>query len=101
MKARTVVFSEPKRVDTARDVEDCAASGALTHGDEARYIVVDGATEAYDSVRWVDHLVSSFVGVEAPQLTSGSMRRWFAEMQTLWQAEAPARVSYIEERAFA
>lgn len=101
MKARAVVFSAPKRGNTEKELEDCAASRDLTHGDEPRYIVVDGATEAYDSVRWADHLVSSFVGVAAPQLTSGSMRRWFAEMQTFWQAEAPARVSYIEERAFA
>ena len=102
MKARTVVFSVPKRGNTVQEWEDGAAGspGVTANGGDPRYIVVDGATEAYDSVRWVDHLVSSFVGAEAPELTRESMRRWFILMQELWEAKAPARASYIEERKF-
>lgn len=103
MKARSVVFSLPKRGNTEQEWEDGAAGSPRISGtgSNPRYIVVDGATEAYDSVRWVDHLVSSFVGAEAPELSRESMRQWFILMQQLWEAKAPARTSYIEERAFA
>jgi hypothetical protein len=103
VKARTVVFSAPKRGNTEQEWEDGAAGspGVRAHGGNPRYIVVDGATEAYDSVRWVDHLVSSFVDARAPELTRDSMRRWFVQMQELWTAKAPARASYIEESKFA
>jgi hypothetical protein len=103
VKARHVVFLAPKGGNTEEEWEDCAAGapGSPANGDKPRYIVVDGATEAYDSVRWVGHLISSFVDAEAPELTRNSMRRWFVLMQELWKARAPARASYIEECKFA
>jgi hypothetical protein len=102
VKARTVVFSVPKRGNTEQEWEDGAAGspGIPANSGNPRYIVVDGATEAYDSVRWVDHLVSSFVTAEGPELTRESMRRWFVLMQELWEEKAPARSSYIEESKF-
>ena len=39
-------------------------AGDPAAGRDARCIVVDGATEAYDSIRWVGQLVESFVGVD-------------------------------------
>ncbi|HET9254173.1 MAG TPA: hypothetical protein VFO16_03095 [Pseudonocardiaceae bacterium] len=103
MKPRSVVFLAPKQGNSEQEWEDCAAGspGVPGRGGNPRYIVADGATEAYDSLRWVNQLASSFIGVDAPELTPESLRRWFAQMQELWNTEAPARASYIEERKFA
>jgi hypothetical protein len=93
-----VTFSEPKAGNTPGEWQDGAAGGPAGP-DSARFIVVDGATAAYDSLRWVDQLVTSFVE-KGPTLESAAMRAWFARMQDRWAAETPAFDSIIEERKF-
>ena len=70
--------------------------------------MLDGATTAYDPVRWVDQLVRSFAppaggaaGSRLPRLEPAAMRAWFAEMQDQWAAEVRDFDSIIEERKFA
>ena len=67
--------------------------------------MVDGATEAYDSIRWVDQLVESFLGVDpaggAAVLTPDAMDAWFGRDAGALGANAPARSRTIfEERKF-
>jgi len=111
MHIQMVVFSESKAGNAPSEWEDGACGGVM--GDSgrdqvpsrARFVVADGATEAYDSVRWVDQLVTSFTARDdpgaAPRLEPTAMRTWFARMQDRWERESP-RVfeSIIEERAF-
>lgn len=101
-----VVFHQPKKGSSAREWEDGAG---FDPGDPAsrrvpRCIVVDGATEAYDSIRWVAQLVESFLGVESdgrPDLEAPSISAWFQHMQRLWLERAPATfASIFEERKF-
>jgi hypothetical protein len=68
--------------------------------------VADGATEAYDSVRWVDQLVTSFTAradpAAAPRLEPAAMRAWFARMQHRWELDSPGVFEdIIEERKYA
>ena len=111
MHIQMVAFSEPKVGNAPEEWEDGACGGVV--GDfgrgqdptRARFVVADGATEAYDCVRWVDQLVTSFTGraepAAAPRLEPAAMRAWFAHMQNRWELGAP-RVfeSIIEERKF-
>jgi len=106
-QVQTVVFHEPKAGSTEAEWEDGAGHhpGDPATGRSARCIVVDGATEAYDSIRWVNQLVDSFLGVQrvggAPALTAGSMDEWFGVMQDRWVDDAPATFATIfEERKF-
>ena len=110
MQVRSVVFGLEKAGNAAKEWEDGvgAFDGDPVAGRNPRYIVVDGATEAYDSLRWVDHLVTSFIGdgssrkSQMPSLDAESMQRWFELMQERWVAEAPAVFANIfEERTFA
>jgi hypothetical protein len=96
-----VTFSEPKAGNAPGEWQDGAAGGPASP-DSARFIVVDGATAAYDSLRWVDQLVTSFMagGQQGPRLEPAAMRAWFARMQDRWAAEVPAFDSIIEERKF-
>lgn len=97
MFAVSVCFKLEKLGNTPQEWEDGAAA---RDGGDARFIVVDGATEAYDSARWVAQLVDSFVDA-APALDPHAMRRWFVQMQRQWVAEAPTRfVNVIEEHKF-
>ena len=98
-----VVFYQVKAGNTDPEWEDCAGHDSNARG--ARCIVVDGATEAYDSVRWVGQLVESFLGIDelgaTPRLTRKAMDDWFRIMQDRWVANAPATFSSIfEERKF-
>jgi hypothetical protein len=102
-----VVFHEAKVGSADHEWEDGAGwdAGDPAAGRDARCIVVDGATEAYDSIRWVGQLVRSFLGVDAagdgPALTRDGMDAWFGRMQDRWQATAPAEFgSIFEERKF-
>jgi hypothetical protein len=104
---QTVVFHEPKAGSTDEEWEDGAGHdpGDPTTGRAARCVVVDGATEAYDSIRWVGQLVDSFLGVQpagsAPALARGAMDDWFGLMQDRWQQTAPTTFANIfEERKF-
>jgi hypothetical protein len=106
-QAQTVVFHEPKAGSTDEEWEDGAGHdpGDPAAGRNARCIVVDGATEAYDSIRWVGQLVDSFLGLEpvggAPALTAPAMDEWFGRMQDRWAQDAPATFANLfEERKF-
>jgi hypothetical protein len=122
--ARSTCFALEKQGSTELEWEDAAGcrDGDPAAGVEPRYVVVDGATEAYDAVRWVEHLVSSFVSETLPRSASGSLsepvpgfvdefvadagpalthealRAWFALVQRLWEAEAPARFATVIEQ---
>jgi hypothetical protein len=102
-----VVFHEAKAGSAAEEWEDGAGHdpGDPVTGRNARCIVVDGATEAYDSIRWVGQLVDSFLGIHpagsAPALTARAMDQWFGLMQDRWTQNAPAVFANVfEERKF-
>lgn len=105
--AQMVVFHRPKIGSSAAEWEDGAGydPGDPASSRNARCIVVDGATEAYDSIRWVGQLVESFLGAEtvggSPALTDQGMDEWFGLMQQRWLDRAPATFANIfEERKF-
>jgi hypothetical protein len=105
--AQAVVFHEPKLGSTETEWEDGAGHdpGAPASRRSARCIVVDGATEAYDSIRWVGQLVDSFLGIEPdggwPALNGREMDEWFGLMQDRWLRTAPGTFgSIFEERKF-
>jgi hypothetical protein len=101
-----VVFHEPKAGSTDREWEDGAGHdpGDPATGRPARLVLADGATEAYDSIRWVGQLVDSFLGLgpgAAPSLNPDSLDGWFGRMQAEWLRGAPATFgSIFEERKF-
>jgi len=108
MQAQIVVFSAPKEGYTPDEWEDGAAAGPVggTRGHDSpvvRFAVADGATETYESRRWVNQLIGSFMspdqvgGASWPEFEPASMSAWFAAMQRQWQAAAPAATDYIEE----
>jgi hypothetical protein len=102
---QTVVFHEPKAGSAATEWEDGAgyAPNDPATGQPARLVAVDGATEAYDSVRWVQQLVRSFLGDDGrpPELQPAGLDAWFGRMQQRWVEEAPRQfASIIEELAF-
>jgi hypothetical protein len=107
MNAEAVVFAAAKMGSSDDEWEDGAAGGPgpLAPGylsDSARYIVVDGATEAFDSIRWVDLIVSSFIdGSTAPAITPPGLEQWFSGLQQRWEDEAPSGLNYFEEQKFA
>ena len=121
MQIQMVTFSEPKEGNAPGEWQDGAGGGVVGDGTaaprRARFVVLDGATGAYDPVRWVDQLVRSFVpqaggdprtpstpgspGSEGPRLEPAAMRAWFAEMQDRWAADVRDFDSIIEERKFA
>jgi hypothetical protein len=101
VQIQMVTFSEPKAGNAPAEWQDGACGGVGPDGATARFIVLDGATAAYDTLRWVDQLVTSFTGADAPDLEPAAMRAWFARMQDRWAADVPAFESIIEERKFA
>src|SRR5580693_3332274 len=117
MQIQMVTFSEPKESNAPGEWQDGAGGGVVGDGTatpRARFVVLDGATGAYDPVRWVDQLVRSFVpqaggdpspqpspGSQGPRLEPAAMRAWFAEMQDRWAADVRDFDSIIEERKFA
>ncbi|WP_322778198.1 hypothetical protein [Frankia sp. Cas4] len=101
--ARSACFWLEKLGSAAPEWEDAAAchDGDPAAGVAPRYVVVDGATEAYDAIRWVAQLVGSFVADTGPDLTPDGLCAWFEQVQRLWVAEAPARfATVIEEHKF-
>src|SRR5215468_4553031 len=105
--AHMVAFHEAKAGSAAEEWEDGAGldPGDPVTGRNARCVVADGATEAYDSIRWVSQLVDSFLGIHptggAPELTESGMSEWFELMQDRWVQDAPATFANIfEERKF-
>lgn len=104
MQARMVVFSDVKAGNAPEEWEDGAAGrvGDPTAGRKPRFVVVDGATEAYDAVRWVELLVGSFVRSGPPTLHPEPMRLWFEQAQRGWVDGAPATFANVfEKRKFA
>jgi hypothetical protein len=108
MQIQVVTFSEPKDGNAPAEWQDGACGGVFGDGSGARFVVLDGATGAYDAVRWVDQLVRSFApptggaaGSRLPRLEPAAMRAWFAEMQDQWAADVRDFDSIIEERKFA
>lgn len=101
MQIQMVTFSQAKEGNTPAEWQDGASGGVIGDGSRARFVVLDGATGAYDAVRWVDQLVRSFGGAAGPRLEPAAMRAWFAEMQDRWAAEVRHFDSIIEERKFA
>jgi hypothetical protein len=102
---QTVVFHEPKAGSAPSEWEDGAgyAPADPATGRPARLVAVDGATEAFDSVRWVHQLVSSFLGDDGrpPALRAADLDVWFGRMQQRWVDEAPRQFANIfAERAF-
>ena len=101
MQIQMVTFSEPKAGNAPSEWQDGAAGGAAGDGSgTGRFIVVDGATQAYDPLRWVDQLVTSFVS-GGPALEPAAMRAWFAAMQDQWTGDMRGFDSIIEQRKFA
>src|SRR5450755_4721368 len=101
MQIQMVTFSEAKAGNAPGEWQDGASGGVV--GDAtgtARFIVVDGATGAYDPLRWVDQLVTSFGPADGPRLQPAAMRAWFAQMQDQWAAGVRVFDSIIEERKF-
>jgi hypothetical protein len=97
MYANSVIFWQPKAGNAQAEWEDAAGSRDGVH---ARFVVVDGATEAYDSLRWVEQLVESFVEA-GPVLNPDALAGWFESMQHQWIANAPTRfANVIEEYKF-
>jgi hypothetical protein len=102
LSAERVLFHRPKARAAAAEWEDCGGYTTLADG-TARSVVVDGATEAYDALRWVGQLVRSCLGVDgrAPDLTPAGLDGWIEVMQQRWLDESPAAfASVYEERKF-
>ena len=101
MQIQMVTFSEAKAGNAPDEWQD-GASGGVVGGatGTARFIVVDGATQAYDPLHWVDQLVTSFARPDGPRLEPAAMRAWFIQMQDQWAADVRAFDSIIEERKF-
>jgi hypothetical protein len=112
MQIQMVTFSAAKEGNAPGEWQDGASGGVIPDGTgvphRARFVVLDGATTAYDPVRWVDQLVRSFApppdgaaGSGGPRLEPAAMRAWFAEMQDRWAKDVRDFDSIIEERKFA
>jgi hypothetical protein len=109
MQIQMVTFSAAKDGNAPGEWQDGACGGVVSDGTgaprRARFVVLDGASGAYDPVRWVDQLVRSFApqaaGAEGPRLEPAAMRAWFAAMQGQWAADVQDFDSIIEERKFA
>jgi hypothetical protein len=99
----TVVFAAPKAGSAEAEWEDGAG---YDEGDPAtgtaRLVVADGATEAYDSIRWVGLLVESFLGPAGPPpgVPAAGVVEWIGRLQERWVREAPAFANLYEERKF-
>jgi hypothetical protein len=109
VQVQLVVFSAPKEGYAPYEWEDGACGVVLGDGrgtepSHGRFIVVDGATEAWETRRWVDQLVTSFMspdgpgGVSQPDLERGAISAWIQQMQGRWLAEIPAPSDYIEQQ---
>ncbi len=112
MQIQMVTFSAAKEGNAPGEWQDAASGGVVADGAgnpvAARFIVLDGATGAYDPLRWVDQLVTSFApppgadpGAGGPRLDPADMRHWFVRMQAQWAGEPRSFDSIIEERKFA
>jgi hypothetical protein len=110
MQAQFVVYSAPKEGCAPKDWEDGAGDGSFlvraAHGEDVpwiRFAVADGATETYESGRWVNQLIGSFMSPDQagaatwPELEQASISAWFKAMQEQWQAVARPTVDVIDQ----
>ena len=108
MHVLSVIFSAAKEGYRPEEWEDGAAAGArgLAPGGDPpafRFAVADGATESYESRRWVRLLTESFMSADAaggagsPEFDAMSMHGWLKTMQDQWHLTAPAGADYIEQ----
>jgi len=109
MQVQLVVFSTQKDGYSPAEWEDGAGGGVFggapgADPPYARFAIADGATETYDSKRWANQLITSFIspdqddGIGHPDLERGTMSAWFKAMQDRWQVETPATDDYIEQQ---
>lgn len=102
MQVQMVAFATHKDGNGPDEWEDGVITGQDSSQSLARFIVLDGATEAYDVRRWVDQLSEAFMGLgsaksgRVPRLDPKGMHTWFAAMQDRWLASAPASGDAIE-----
>jgi hypothetical protein len=100
---RMTVFSAPKDGNPEADWEDKAVARHDVDG-SLRFLVLDGASEAFDTVRWVDQVASSYApesaGARVPQLRRDDMRSWFRHLQKGWAECPPVFQNLMEERKF-
>jgi hypothetical protein len=106
LQARMVTFWAEKDGSAPHEWEDGALGdiGDPQHGRNPRFVIADGATEAYDSIRWAEQLVTSFANRDgtAPELNPPSIERWLEAVQQAWVAAAPPQFANIfEEHKFA
>jgi hypothetical protein len=108
LQVQSVIFSAAKEGYAPDEWEDGAAAGpngAAPGGTPSgfRFAVADGATESYESRRWAEQLIDSFMamspvgGTDYPESDVMRMHGWLKEMQDQWQATAPAGADYIEK----
>ncbi len=105
MYAEIVGFATPKNGSSPAEWEDAARFQECWGKGSARVAVVDGATEAFDVIRWARQLVNGFVPdpaatAGAPTIEPAAMTRWMADMQTQWTDNAPEFATYIEAEKF-
>jgi hypothetical protein len=78
-------FILPKEGSGEEECEDAVAQSA----DASRFVVADGATEAFDARRWAVRLAETWVGAESAPLTVEEFRPWLAEqgewMRASWE----------------
>jgi hypothetical protein len=104
-QAQMVAFAMVKGGVPADEWEDCVGyREAAPDASRARFIVVDGATEAFDAVRWVRQLVHGFLELRPPatvHIGRQELLNWIDVMQQRWQDESPNRFdSIFAERKF-
>lgn len=103
-----VAFAAPKQATALEDWEDGARFDEGFGVGRARIIVADGATEAFDTNRWVGLLVETFVPDNndgdaggGPDLNRQSMQEWLSSLQRRWIDDAPTNFgSYLAEQKF-
>jgi hypothetical protein len=97
------VFSAPKDGNPDTDWEDKAIVRRREDG-SLRFLVLDGAAEAFDTVRWVDEIAGSYAPASeterAPRLNRDDMDGWFGHLQERWAQRRPQFRNLMEERKF-
>jgi hypothetical protein len=96
-----VIFNTPKEGYRPAEWEDGGA-GYDSGGSVARFAVADGATEGYESRRWVRQLLGSFLATgrtstpPGPELEQRSLGLWLARMQDDWSRSVPETADYVD-----
>ncbi len=103
MQAEIVAFAAHKLEANPTEWEDGVRFDEGFGRGEARFVVVDGATEAFDVLRWVDLLVETFVPedrLKAPELDLATIGLWLDSLQKEWVNSAPDLLNpYAESKS--